>query len=53
MVALITDLPRLGLQLDREEQVFDQAPSTVMETLRNDRDGLGVHRVTASSIFIS
>ncbi|KAG5566473.1 hypothetical protein RHGRI_002141 [Rhododendron griersonianum] len=46
------NLARLGLQLDRGEQVFEQAPSTVTKALRNDRDGLGVHQATASSVFV-
>ncbi|KAG5564103.1 hypothetical protein RHGRI_000323 [Rhododendron griersonianum] len=45
------NLAKLGLyELDRGEQVFDQAPSIVLEALLSDRDGLGVHQATASSV---
>lgn len=45
------NLARLGLQLERGEQVFDQAPPDVLDVLRKDRDGLGVLRATASSVY--
>lgn len=47
------NLARLGLQLDRGEQVFDQAPLEVLDVIRNDRDSLGVPRATAASVYIS